>query len=150
MTDLNIGDFFADAAKILDWLYRQFPVPQTLYVEDISGADEIDEFGMHSKRHLACHSCLLWLGEEGYLRFGESIRHEAVDQVVLSGRCFTLLATPLPRNTLTAENSPTSIALEHSTPMHALRVAVKQKDSVAIEQAMLGFMQQMEASSSKS
>ena len=94
MADLNIDDFFKDAAKALNILYRAFPRKITLYVDDIVGIHEPDEFGMPNDRHMACLSALLWLGDEGYLRFEESIRHEALDQAVLTGQCFTLLSRP--------------------------------------------------------
>lgn len=68
MSDINVDDFCKDAARALLFLYRAFPRPHTLFVEDLCGPDRVDEFGMHSDRHLACFSTLLWLADEGYLR----------------------------------------------------------------------------------
>jgi hypothetical protein len=64
-----------------------------VYVEDISGADEPDEYGLHSKRYLACLSAMIWLAEQGYLSYESTIRQEAIDQAVLSHKGFTLLSS---------------------------------------------------------
>lgn len=92
MSDLHIDDFCKDIALILNQLYLTFPRKASLFVEDISGPDEPDEYGLHSNRHMACLSAMLWLAEEGYIRFEDIIRQEAVDQVVLGGRMFSLLS----------------------------------------------------------
>ena len=47
MSDIHIDDFFRDAAIALNRLYLSFPRPIALYVEDIIGPDEPDEFGLH-------------------------------------------------------------------------------------------------------
>lgn len=91
MSDLHIDDFYKDAARILAQLYLQFPRKATVYVEDISGPDEPDDYGLHSARHLACLGAMLWLGQQGYLQFEDTIRQEAIDQAVLSHKAFTLL-----------------------------------------------------------
>jgi hypothetical protein len=91
MADIHIEDFYKDAAKILVQLYRAFPRKATLYIEDISGPDTPDEFGIHSPRHQSCFACILWLADEGYLRYTDVIRQEAVDQAVLSHKGFLLL-----------------------------------------------------------
>lgn len=92
MSDLHIDDFCKDIALVLNQLYLMFPRKSSLFVEDISGPDEPDEYGLHSARHMACLSAMLWLAEEGYIRFEDTIRQEAVDQVVLGGRMFSLLS----------------------------------------------------------
>jgi len=127
MADLNIDDFFKDSAKALNLLYQSFPRKITLYVDDIVGVQEPDEFGMPNDRHMACLASLLWLGDEGYLRFDETIRHEALDQVVLTGHCFTLLTRPP--------------ALERQLiQIDALRNALKNKSSSEIRTVMLDMM----------
>src|SRR5690606_40107964 len=67
--DLQIEDFYKDAAGGLLMLYQAFPRKVPLYVEDLIGREEPDEFGLPSKRHQSCLGALLWLAEEGYLRF---------------------------------------------------------------------------------
>jgi len=89
MFDLHISDFNKDTARIILTLYRRFPVKTTLYVEDICGPDSPDEFGLHSPRHTACFSAILWLAEEKYLRYNQTIQQEAFDEVVLTQACFT-------------------------------------------------------------
>lgn len=88
MHDLHIGDFYQDAAKILVSLYLRFPEKSPLYIEDIAGPDTPDEFGLHSRRHRACLSAALWLSEEGFFRFNQTIQQIALDEVVLSQNSF--------------------------------------------------------------
>ena len=92
MADLHIEDFFKDAVKILNQLYLNFPKKSSVFVEDISGDDTPDEYGLHSPRHQACFGCMLWLEEEGYLRFEDTIRQEAIDQAVLTQKSFSLFS----------------------------------------------------------
>jgi len=53
MADLHIEDFYRDVAKIFLQLYAVFPRKTILYVEDISGPDEPDEYGLHHPRFQA-------------------------------------------------------------------------------------------------
>ena len=54
MADINVDDFFKDAARTLAALYGVFPRRHAIFVEDIYAPEEPDEFGMHSDRHRAC------------------------------------------------------------------------------------------------
>jgi hypothetical protein len=92
MAALHIEDFYKDCARILLQLFASFPRKSTVFVEDISGADLPDEFGVHSKRFLGCFGTMIWLAEEGYLRFETTIRQEAIDQAILSSKGFLLLS----------------------------------------------------------
>lgn len=91
---LHIDDFSQDVARILIHLYMNFPRPQAVYVEDICGPDQLDEAGLHGKRHMACLGAMLWLAEEGYLRYQSTLYQEGIEQAVLSNRAFTLLTAP--------------------------------------------------------
>ncbi|HCM05181.1 MAG TPA: hypothetical protein DIC30_04125 [Oceanospirillales bacterium] len=91
MLDVHIDDFFKDCAVILLHGFKCFPAKQILYVEDICGPDEADEFGLHSPRHLAAFGAIIWLQEEGYIRFSEIDRQESVDEFVLASKAFTRL-----------------------------------------------------------
>lgn len=91
MLDVHIDDFFKDCAVILLHGFRYFPAKQVLYVEDICGPDEADEFGLHSPRHLAAFGAIIWLQEENYIRFSEIDRQESVDEFVLTSKAFTRL-----------------------------------------------------------
>jgi hypothetical protein len=92
VTDLHIEDFYRDVALALNRLFAAFPVPVTLYVEDIAGPDHTDEFGLPSARSTACFSALLWLAKHDYLFFEATIRQEALDGAVLTQRSFVLLS----------------------------------------------------------
>ncbi len=92
--DIHIDDFCRDSALILLYLYHHFPRKTELYVEDIIGPDEQDEYGLHSARHLSCLATMVWLAEEGLIRYGDTIRQEALDQVVLTQATFLSLAKP--------------------------------------------------------
>ena len=50
MADLNVIDFYRDSALILLSLQRAFPRKMDLFVEDLIGPDQVDEFGLHTKR----------------------------------------------------------------------------------------------------
>ncbi len=91
--DLHIDDFCKDTAKIFLMLYKRFPIQSTLYVEDISGPDAPDEFGLHSPRFEACFSTILWLKESDYIQFQSLVKQEAVENAVLSHRGFSLLSS---------------------------------------------------------
>lgn len=147
MTDINIDDFFKDGAKVLSQLYSVFPRRHSIFVEDICGPEEPDEFGMRSQRHMSCFGTLLWLGEEGYLRYEDVIRQEAIDQAVLSARCFTVLSTPASNAHLAnaASELPHSVRTEQSTSIHRLRMALKQRSSSQLRSAMVDLMEQMNA-----
>ena len=91
MLDVHIDDFFKDAAVALLTGLQQFPAPMTLFVEDICGPDDMDEFGLHSRRHMAALGTLLWLRDEGFVRFGTVDRQESVDDFVLTAKAFSRL-----------------------------------------------------------
>lgn len=148
MSDLNVDDFFKDAARTLVFLFGSFPTPTTLFVEDISGPDEPDEYGVHSKRYLAALGTLQWLAEEGYLRYTDLVQTEAIDQAVLTGRSFGVLcASPTQSKTqgvrVEPQDLPSSLREERSTNIHLLRQELKAGSSSQLRQAMLSLMDQM-------
>jgi len=98
MADIHVEEFYRDVAVALSMLYSAFPRRVNLFVEDIAGPDEPDEFGLHSKRHMACFGALLWLAEEGLLRYVDTIRQEALDQAVLTREAFIRLSSPAPES----------------------------------------------------
>jgi len=93
MHDLHIIDFCKDTTKALLTLYKQFPIKTIVYVEDISGPDNPDEFGLHSRRHTSCFSTLIWLAESGYLAYSQPVRQEAIEEAVLTVKAFTYLTS---------------------------------------------------------
>lgn len=143
MADLNLLDFYKDAALAALQLHMTFPRKVELYVEDLIGPDHVDEFGLHSKRHDACFGTLLWLAEEGYIRYQTTIRQDAIDQAVLSGKSLVLLntvidapLTDLPEITLSEFETRECLTLvEH------IRRAVKAESSEQLAVVMRIFFE---------
>jgi len=145
MADIHVEEFYKDAAVALVQLYGAFPRRVDLYVEDIAGPDEPDEFGLHSKRHMACFGALLWLAEEGFLRYVDTIRQEALDQAVLSQEAFIRLSSPAsdalveelkgPEDAAKA-TLPPSLQEDLSSHIHLVRTALKSRQSVRISRAV--------------
>ncbi|MFO7993868.1 MAG: hypothetical protein R6U69_06880 [Marinobacter sp.] len=142
MADIHIEEFYKDAAIALVQLYNAFPRRVNLFVEDIAGSDEPDEFGLHSKRHMACFGTLLWLAEEGLLRYVDTIRQEALDQAVLTQRAFVRMSSPaspdlqekdIPQ---TGQDLPPAIREDFSTHIHMLRTALRSGSSARISRVM--------------
>lgn len=139
MADIHIDDFYQDVAKIFLRLYATFPVKITLYVEDISGPDEPDEFGLHHPRFQACFSTMVWLAEQGYLSFESTVRQDALDQVVLSQKAFLLLTTRSELSLVSLpdmEEWPPSVAEELKTNVSQLRAAMKEKSSILLKRCV--------------
>jgi hypothetical protein len=125
--DLQIDDFYKDAAGGLLLLYQAFPRKLALYVEDLIGREEPDEFGLPSKRHQACLGALLWLAEEGYLRFESTIAYDALDQAVLTEKGFLRLSRAIPHALREGEALPPSVRRVHATLAFQLREALAQQ-----------------------
>ncbi len=108
MAALHIEEFYKDCARILLQLFASFPRRTTVFVEDISGPDQPDDCGVHGRRYLACFGAMIWLAEEGFLRYSTTIRQEAIDQATLTLEGLRLLSrvTPAPS---AAEALPGSI-----------------------------------------
>lgn len=142
MADIHIEEFYKDAAIALVQLYNAFPRRVNLFVEDIAGSDQPDEFGLHSKRHMACFGTLLWLAEEGLLRYVDTIRQEALDQAVLTQQAFVRMSSPASPD-LQEKNIPESdqdlppaIREDFSTHIHTLRTALRSGSSARISRVM--------------
>lgn len=145
MADIHIEEFYKDTAIALVQLYNAFPRRVNLFVEDIAGPDEPDEFGLHSRRHMACFGSLLWLAEEGLLRYVDTIRQEALDQAVLTQIAFTRLSAPASEALITAnapeatqapDQIPPSVRDDFSTHIHIIRSALKHGNSARLSQVM--------------
>ncbi|WP_297793586.1 hypothetical protein [uncultured Marinobacter sp.] len=148
MADIHIEEFYKDTAIALVQLYGAFPRRTNLFVEDIAGPDEPDEFGLHSKRHMACFGALLWLEEEGLLRYVDTIRQEALDQAVLTQKAFVRLSAPASTELLNnlqvqppaeMEGLPESVRQDFSTHIHLIRNALRKGSSATISRVMQGI-----------
>ena len=130
MSHLHIDDFTHDVARILMQSYMSFPRPGALYVEDIIGPTEVDDVGLHSTRHMSCLGAMLWLAEEGYLRYQATIFQEGLEQAVLSNPAFVLLtALSDLRFAETDPQLPASVQLEKATVAEQLLQAIRAQDS---------------------
>lgn len=139
MADLHIDDFYRDVAKIFLRLYAVFPRKTVLYVEDISGPDEPDEFGLHHPRFQACFSAMVWLAEHGYLNFDDNIRQEALDQAVLSQKAFLILSSrcdPALMQVDQREALPPSVAEESQANIAQLRRAMREGSSIMLQKCV--------------
>lgn len=143
MADIHIEEFYKDVAIALVQLYGAFPRRINLFVEDIAGPDQPDEFGLHSKRHMACFGTLLWLAEEGLLRYLDTIRQDAIDQAVLTRQAFVQLSAPAPQALVRELTSgaaepaiPPAVRKDLSTWIHLLRCALKSGSSSKISLAV--------------
>lgn len=61
---------------------------------------------------------MLWLAEEGFIRSDDTIRQEAIDQAVLTGRCFADLLKPGDKNP--DPDLPPSVQIERQTYAYQL------------------------------
>jgi len=93
MFDIHIEEFYRDCTKILKQLYQAFPKKSNVYVEDISGPDQADEYGLHSDRFQCCFGAMLWLAEEEFISFESTLRQEALDQAILSSKGLRLMSS---------------------------------------------------------
>ena len=144
MSDLHLDEFYVDVANALTTLFSVFPRPLTLYVEDLCGPDEPDEYGVHSPRYQACFATLMWLGEEGYLRYQDTISQDAIDQAVLTSRCFNRLIAPSKQIVNIPPDVPPSVAAQQRSLVNTLRQAIKQRASAAINCAVIELLTAMD------
>lgn len=127
--DLQIDDFYKDAAAGMLLLYQSFPRKIGLYVEDLIGREEPDEFGLPTPRHQSCLGTLLWLAEEGYIRFDSTIGYDALDQATLSEKGFLRLSRGLPHAIAEGEPVPASVRRVQATLAYQLREALSSRQS---------------------
>lgn len=132
--DLQIDDFYKDAAGGMLLLYQAFPRRIDLYVEDLIGREEPDEFGLPSKRHQACLGAFLWLAEEGYLRYQSTIGYDAIDQAVLSEKGFLRMSRAVGLERVDVADLPPSLLRVRASLAQQLREALASQHSERIAQ----------------
>ena len=136
MNDLHIDDFCRDTAKVFLQLFKNFPLKSTLYVEDICGPDEPDEFGLHSPRFQACFSAVIWLEEADYIRYSAPIQQEAFEQVVLTHKGFIFLsAFDTWEGDILEEGSP-------QTRIEKIRTCLNYQSSDKLKALILNYLSQ--------
>lgn len=140
MADIHIDDFYRDSAKILVALYGHFPRKMTLYVEDISGPDTPDDFGLHSTRHQACFETMMWLAGSDYIEYEQAVYQEALDQAVLSHRGFlTLNSVQEPAAGIDQSLSEAMIR-EESLAIHQIQYQLKHGTSFSLAEQMRSLL----------
>ncbi len=147
MADINIENFYRHVGRILSILYASFPTRSPVYVDDVAGIDEPDEYGLHSPHYTAGFYAMLWLADEDYLRYSDTIRQDGIDQAALTHKAFlklTRVAEPiyLPPvveadesnvvNLAPIENPSPSIVEDQKLVINQLRTALRSGDSIAI------------------
>ena len=130
MQDINIDDFYKDIAITLLSLYQQFPRKVSLYIEDLVGPDEVDEFGLHSQRYLSCIGAIMWLLDEGYIRYTQITHQENIEDCTLTQKGFNKLI----RVNLASKDNANSVEKQRSTLAHQLHIAVKEQSSISIRE----------------
>lgn len=133
MTELHINDFCHDSAQALVQLYHSFPRPRALYVADIAGIEERDELGLYPPRHMACLSTLLWLADEGFIRYTTLIYEEGIEQAVLTHAIFVLLSH---------QQVPAALCADKGTSnwVKNLTLALREQDSQRLSTLMHHFL----------
>ncbi|HAG93707.1 MAG TPA: hypothetical protein DCL78_06280, partial [Gammaproteobacteria bacterium] len=108
--------------------------------------DQVDEFGLHTKRHEACFGAMLWLADEGFLRYGATIRQEGVDQAYLTAKGLIKLSTIInaPLTETPAQDLPSFEAQERLTMIEHMRRAVQSQSSEQITQVMRMFFTELD------
>lgn len=156
MADINIDNFYRHIAKILSILYTAFPTRSPIYVDDVAGIDEPDEYGLHSPHYTAGFFALIWLADEGFLRYADTIRQDGIDQAALTNKAFMRLTQPVERiyvepvyshdesnvvNIAPVENLSPSIIENQKLVINQLRFALKSEDSIAIAKVVQHILQ---------
>lgn len=129
MIDVNIDDFYHDIAVTLLSLYQQFPQKVSVYIEDICGPDDADEFGLHSPRYISCIGALMWLNDEGFIRYSDIVKQESAEECTLTSKAFKRLAFP---KIASDRKHASSIDKLHSSLVFQLHKAVKDQDSITV------------------
>jgi hypothetical protein len=154
MADINIENFYRHIAVALNLLYSNFPSKFALYVDEIAGIDEPDEYGLHSLRYTSGFFALLWLEEEGYMRFVDTIREDGVDQACLTHKAFLKLSAvcdpiyvePTLDNTSKVSSIDPSVGLspsvieERKLVISQLRRALRSGSSIAVNKIIQQFL----------
>jgi len=134
MNDVNIDDFYHDIGIILLSLYQQFPRKVSLFIDDICGPDEMDEFGLHSPRYLCAIGALMWLHDEGYIRYSDIIKQESAEECTLTQKAFVKLIKPnLVRDKI---NQANSIEKRESTLAFQIQKALQDQSSIDMQRVI--------------
>ncbi|MEM7363264.1 MAG: hypothetical protein AAF525_04525 [Pseudomonadota bacterium] len=155
MAEINIENFYRHIARILNILYIAFPNKTPVYVDDVAGIDDPDEYGLHSPTYTSGFFALIWLADEGYLRYVSTIRQDGIDQACLTHKAFMILTeatdpiytegAPDPSNVVSISGResqlPPSVAEEQRLVINQLRNALKSGSSIAVTRVVRHILQ---------
>ena len=83
---------------------------------------------------------MVWLAEQGYIQFHETVREEALDQAVLSQRGFLLMSSRSELELGIADDwddaLPPSVMEQSHTNVEQIRRALRERSSIMIQQVM--------------
>ena len=153
MADINVENFYRHIAKILNILYTHFPTRAALYVDEVAGVDEPDEYGLHSPTYTAGFFAMLWLADEGFIRYADTIRQDGIDQSFLTHKAFLILTQTTEEmiveasgsldgptgnvvNLQPAEDISPSLKEERMLVINQLRGALRSGSSIAINKVV--------------
>lgn len=136
MADINVENFYRHIAKILHILYTHFPTRAALYVDEVAGIDEPDEYGLHSPTYTAGFFAMLWLADEGFIKYADTIRQDGIDQAFLTHRAFLILtqATDNPINEPSAANSDSGSNVVSLQPAEDISPSLMEERKLIISQ----------------
>ncbi|MBS05333.1 MAG: hypothetical protein CMQ24_21890 [Gammaproteobacteria bacterium] len=147
MADINIEKFYQHIGKILSILYAEFPSKTPLYVDDVAGIDTPDKYGLHSPTYTAGFFAMIWLAEEDFLRYSDTIHQDGIDQACLTSKAFLRLTAPADPIYVEPEGDqkvvslhggdrteslPPSVIEERSLVINQLRSALRARSSIAL------------------
>lgn len=153
MADINVENFYRHIAKILHILYTHFPTRAALYVDEVAGVDEPDEYGLHSPTYTAGFFAMLWLADEGFIRYADTIRQDGIDQAFLTHKAFLILTHTTDDMILSelgsfddkhgnvvslqpAEDISPSLKEEQMLVINQLRAALRSGSSIAVNKVV--------------
>ncbi len=150
LNTLNFDDFYKDSALGLLHLAGTFPNKTDLYVSDIVGPDETDEYGLHSPRYLSALSALIWLIEEGFIRCDSVHKQENLEQAVISHSTFLKLWNSAPKEVIDRIDDLTEVKRQEELEntqrlgndysyLYIIHSAIKSSNSNLLAQVMLNF-----------
>jgi hypothetical protein len=145
MADINIENFYRHIARILSILYVSFPTKTPVYTDDIAGIDDPDEYGLHNPNYTAGFYAMMWLADEEFLRYADTIREDGIDQACLTHKAFMKLTQSVDpivvegsmdeTNIISISSRETltpSIIEENGLVINQLRQALRSGSSIAV------------------
>ena len=91
----------------------------------------MDEFGLHSPRYLSAIGALMWLNDEGYVRYHDIIKQESAEECTLTQKAFVKLIKP--NLSKTEMQTANSIEKRESTLAFQIQKALQDQSSIDMQ-----------------